>query len=249
MKKIAIGLAVLIVLAGAALFFLHANLDSIIKAAIEKYGTQAAQTDVRVSGVKISLTSGEGSLGGLSIANPKGFSSAKALESELISIKLDTASVSGTGPIIINEIVIDKPQVQFEATETGDSNLQAIYRNADSLYAREKMAEKSPQKQASGRKVIIKDFYIRNAHITISHPALDGHGLTTSLGLVHMSDIGKDKGGVSFNQAAALMLKTITDSTKNAAANDLAKNLGSAVKDITGSGPDKVINRVGGLLR
>ena len=78
-KKILIGVVVLLVIVAAAIYFLFSNLDSIVKAMIEKYGTEAAQSDVRVDSVKISLTTGEASLGGLSVANPKGFSSAKAL--------------------------------------------------------------------------------------------------------------------------------------------------------------------------
>jgi uncharacterized membrane protein len=79
LKKIAIGIVVLLVIIAGAVYFLLSNLDSIVKAAIEKYGTAATQATVKLDSVKISLTSGEGRLNGLSVGNPKGFATPQAL--------------------------------------------------------------------------------------------------------------------------------------------------------------------------
>src|SRR5579884_744444 len=93
MKKLGIILALLILLIGIGVLYLRSNLDSIVKAAIEKYGTEAAQTEVRLDNVKLSLEAGEGTITGLRVSNPHGFSSAKALGSGVISVKLDTSSI------------------------------------------------------------------------------------------------------------------------------------------------------------
>ena len=71
--KLSIGAVFLIVVIVGASIFLWSSLDKIIEGAIEKYGSEVTQTPVKVSGVKIGLASGEGSISGLSIGNPKGF--------------------------------------------------------------------------------------------------------------------------------------------------------------------------------
>ncbi|MDH3311484.1 MAG: hypothetical protein OEM95_12535, partial [Gammaproteobacteria bacterium] len=74
MKKIIlIFVLVLVAAIGAGLYYLFTNLDAIVKAAIEKAGSQTTQTAVRVDSVKIVLSEAAGTIKGLSIANPKGF--------------------------------------------------------------------------------------------------------------------------------------------------------------------------------
>src|SRR5271154_2939428 len=130
MKKIATAFAVLVIVIGLGAAYLWTNLDRIVAAAIEKYGTAAAQADVRVSGVSLAPTSGEGKMSGLSVDNPKGFSSNKAISLGSIQVQLDPHSITGTGPIIIHQIAITQPQVAYELTNGGDSNLQTIQHNA-----------------------------------------------------------------------------------------------------------------------
>ena len=69
---IAIGIVAVVVI--AAVIYVWSSLDSIVAAAIEKYGSQATQTSVSVSGVKLELTQGRAAISGLTVANPSGFS-------------------------------------------------------------------------------------------------------------------------------------------------------------------------------
>lgn len=263
LKKIAIGLVVLLVVIAGAAYFLFSNLDSIVKAAIEKYGTAATQAEVRLDSVKLSITSGEGSLNGLSVGNPKGFSTAKALTMGLISVKLDTSSVTGSGPIIIREIVIEKPQVTYEVTTSGDSNLQTIEKNT-MAYAGASGGTGNSGSASSGatatsggggggssgggqeRKVIINDLYVRDGQIGISHQLLQGKTLTAALPTIHLTNIGKDKGGASPAQVAQQVLGSILASASKSASSELTKQLGSLKGAIGGAGD--ISNQVKGLL-
>ena len=74
MKKLLISLVVLTVIIVVGAYFLIGNLDNIVKAAIEKYGSEVTQTSVDVGGVKIGLSDGLGSISDLKVGNPKGFS-------------------------------------------------------------------------------------------------------------------------------------------------------------------------------
>ena len=55
---------VVLVLAGAVAYVLT-NLDGIVKRAIERYGSEATKTAVRVGSVSVKLARGEGALGAL----------------------------------------------------------------------------------------------------------------------------------------------------------------------------------------
>ena len=73
-SKITLFTLLLVVIAiGASVFYVINNLDSLVKNAVEKYGSEATQTAVRVESVKITLKEGSSVIKGLSVANPAGF--------------------------------------------------------------------------------------------------------------------------------------------------------------------------------
>ena len=74
MKKVLIGLVVVIVIAVAAVFFIWSNLGSIIKTAVEEAGSQATQVKVTLDEVDVdNLTDGQAAMRGLmAIAHPSG---------------------------------------------------------------------------------------------------------------------------------------------------------------------------------
>lgn len=246
MKKLAIGLIGIIVVIAAAGYFISSNLDVIVKAAIEKYGSAAAHTAVGVDRVTIALRSGEAAVHGLRVANPEGFAPEKALVAGMISVTIDTDSITGDGPIIIREVVIEKPQVRVEALIDGSTNLQALARNAA---ANKPAASTDPaDTKKAQRKIIINDLYVRDGQITIRHPLLQGEPLTASLSTIHLSNIGKANGGITYAQVANLLLTTISTNAGKVAASDLSKNLGSVKDALQKKAPDMILNHVGGLL-
>ena len=64
----------LLFLAAVAVYLLLSNLDSLVERGIEKFGSEAAGTKVSVDRVAIDLRQGRGSILGLTVANPPGFS-------------------------------------------------------------------------------------------------------------------------------------------------------------------------------
>lgn len=243
LKKIAIGVVVLLLVIAGGAYYLFSNLDSIIKAAIEKYGTAATQAEVKLDNVKLSITSGEGALNGLTVGNPKGFTTPRALSLGSISVKLDTSSVSGNGPIVIKEIDIDKPDVTYEVANSGDSNLQAIEKNAMAYGGASGGGGSASSGGSSGggqeRKLVINDLYIRDGQIGISQALLQGKTLSAPLPTIHLTNIGKDKGGASPAQVAEQVLASITTTASKVANGELTKQLG-ALKDAAGAGANSL---------
>lgn len=233
-KKIALGLGLLVVLVVIAASYLWSNLDSVIKTAVNKYGSEATQTVVRLGSVNLSLTSGEGSLGDFSVGSPKGFSADRALYLGEISVKLDTQSVTGNGPIVIKKIVIDKPEVTYEVTASGENNLQTIARNAqnyaNSFGGGQKAKQTEPASSTSdapARKVIIESLDITNGQIAITQPLLKDKQLSATLPAIHLTNIGKSEGGASPAEVAQRLMSVITQNAAQVATMSLTKELGN----------------------
>ena len=130
MKKkiiISIVLALILAIAGAAVYVLT-NLNSIVKAAIEKYGSQATKTAVRVSSVQMKLTRGEGAILGLKVANPSGFFSPSIITLDDISVRIAVKSAART-PLVIDTILISGPEVFYEMKEDGTANVDILKKN------------------------------------------------------------------------------------------------------------------------
>lgn len=238
-KKIAIGFAALVLVIGLGAYFLMSNLDHIIKNAVEKYASAATQSSVSLDSVKLTLSSGDGQLSGLSIANPKGFSTPKAFYLGSVKVNVDTPSIRGTGPIIIHEVIIDQPQVTYELLNSGDSNLQTIQKNTQAYASSFQKGSSTNDQQASvagaedaqkpSRKIVINNLIIRNGHVAIAQELLQGRQLGTSLPEIHLTDIGKNSGGATVAQVTQQVLSAIISSASQASITELAKEKISGV--------------------
>ena len=90
MKKAILAVLVILVLAVAGgVYYITSNLDHLVKAAIEKYGSQATHTAVKVDNVLIKLTEGSATINGVTVRNPAGFSLPNAFSLGQIATDID----------------------------------------------------------------------------------------------------------------------------------------------------------------
>lgn len=242
-KKLLIGLAALVAVVAIALYLLYSNLDSIVKAAIEKFGSEALQARVSVESVNLSPTGGEGRIAGLRIANPQGFQTPEALSFGEVAIKIDVSSLSGN-PVVIREISIDRPRVTYEQGES-QSNFAALQRNAEAYakrFSADEASEKSAEKSedGNGKRLIIDDLYIRDGKVGISHSALKGQALSAALPAIHLENIGKDKNGAAPAEVIDKLLSAISEAATHVARIDLDKALGQAGAAAKDAAPEKI---------
>jgi hypothetical protein len=261
-KKILIACGVLVVIVVLGGAYLWTNLDRIVAAAIEKYGTAAALTDVKVSGVNLAPMSGSGKVSNLSVANPQGFSPGNAISLGSIKVSVDPHSIAGTGPIVIHQIAIDRPQVSYELSNSGSSNLQTIQHNAQAYAngvgahgggASANAGNGGVGGSSSGRKLIIEDLTINQGQLSISQASLP-KPLSATLPNIHLTNIGKNSGGVTAAQVASQLLGTISQTAAQTAVTDLAKEkISGALKDVPagaigGAAADTIGNSVKGIF-
>jgi hypothetical protein len=229
-KKYSLILAGVVVLAFGVWISQPSDIDPAVKETIEEVGTTVAKTHVQLDDVSISLTTGEGTVKGLTIGNPEGFTAAQSLSAGTISVKLNPSSVNRKGPVIIRQIVIDKPTINLESRATGDTNLQALVEN---LQAGRKAAHDKTGKKKHKKKFIINNLYVRDGQIDISHPKLQQH-LTAALPAIHLANIGRKRGGVTSEQLGRGLLKLIAMKAGTVGEETLAQHLGEPPKEAAG---------------
>jgi len=133
MRKIIIGVSVLLAVIAGGLFYLFSSIDGIVKTVIERAGSEVAGAKVTVGGVALRLAEGKAILSGLTVANPPGYSSEPAIRLGEIVVALDTASLNHS-PIVIKEVSVAAPAVALEIG-AGGSNLAVLRHNVSGTAA------------------------------------------------------------------------------------------------------------------
>ncbi|MFH1805034.1 MAG: hypothetical protein ABID63_09115 [Pseudomonadota bacterium] len=202
MKKILIGLTVIVLLVVAGLVYVYVNLDSIVKSTIEEAGKRVTLADVSVDSVSIETTQNSASISGLVIGNPDGFKTDEAFSLGMIRVRIDGSTLT-SNTIRIEEVVIESPRVTYELAQN-TSNIATIQRNVESFVARMSGGAGSSQ-TTSGEgdtKIIIDNLYVRGGAVNVSAAILDGRSLSSGLPDLHLKDIGKQDGGATPAQVA-----------------------------------------------
>ncbi len=222
MKKkiiIIIVLALILAIAGAAVYVLT-NLNSIVKAAIEKYGSEATKTTVRVSSVQIKLANGEGAVRGLKVANPSGFFSPSIITLDDISVRIAVKSVTST-PIVIDNILISGPEVFYEMKEDGTANLDILKKNLATSAPKEQ-PQKSPKEKETRLRVKKLVFEKGNVHVRIAK--LGDKPFTVELPRLELTDIGKQRGATP-DEIARTVATALAEETVKAVAKTQGERL------------------------
>lgn len=239
-KGFLVGGGVVVVVIAVAVFYLWSNLGSVIKAAVEKYGSEITQAKVTLNTVDLSTTSGEGALKGLTVGNPAGFKTESAFKLEAISLKVDTGTITGD-PIVIKEIVIQAPAVTYEYAPSG-SNLDAIKKNIDAFTKKMGGGSSAASSSDGGKKVIIENLYVRDGRVDVAASFLQGKSLGAPLPTIHLKDIGKEKKGASAGEVADKVMSAIIASAGKAVStlnlDDLAKKAGAQLDAVKGQATD-----------
>lgn len=258
MKKILIGVVVLLVITVGVSAYLLSSLDGIVKGAIETYGSEATQTQVSVADVEIKVKSGEGTIRGLKVANPKGFSNSNIFELGMISIKIDANTVM-QNPIIIDKVTIRSPSVFYEINQSGVSNVDVLKKNLSKIEG----ASGSVDKNVGGEqmKMIIRKLVVEDGKASVRIAALGNKEQNVIIPRIQLTDVGKRSGGATAVEVAQILGKHLVKSVKGSVATlgvqqylgksaDMFKKgaLGKAGGELGGA-VGGVVGNVGGALK
>ena len=228
MKRVLIiGGLMFVAVIGVLIYGVYTSLDSIVKAAIEDYGSKITQTTVTLDEVKISLTDGQGAIRGLSVGNPEGFSTDHSFQLGEIQLALDVGTITGD-PIVVKEILIDKPAVTYELGPDG-SNVDAIQRNVQAYMG---PGDSSKGDTSEGPKLVIETLSIKGGEVNVKTTVLTEQELSTKLPDIHVKDIGKEKGGTSPGEVAKQIMAHLTKGVGSAVATLNLDKLGDAATEV-----------------
>jgi hypothetical protein len=209
MKKALVILIVLLAIVAGGAFLAYHSLDVIVKVALEHYAPDIAGVSVKVGDVKISPRDGRGSVKGVEIGNPPGFSAPRAARLGEIAVAIDPDTA--TGPIVlIHDITIDAPLITYERGNQG-TNLDVIQRNIDGYVKRAGGPSdgKTPSGNTIRHRFIVERLAIRGAKVTMTNPRLKGQGVTFDLPDIELRDIGKRENGLTASEVVNIVASTL----------------------------------------
>lgn len=239
LKWILIGVGALVVVVGGVLFFALSQLDSIVKAVVEKVGTEVTGTKVTLNSVDISLKSGSGTLGGFSVQNPDGFAKDDAFAFDRVSVTLDIASVFPTvkDPIVVKDVTVVKPRIIYDIGEKG-SNFDKIKQNTEASTGAGSGGSKpaaASKDEKPAPKIIIEKLTMTDGSVAVRHHMLKDKKISAPLPTVQLKDIGKEKGGATPAEIAKRVFASVQESATKAVG---SVDLGGMLKDVGGLAKD-----------
>ena len=236
-KSLLTTLAIVLVLVAVAYIGLQFFLGSVVKAAVNKVGPKITQTKVELASASLSPMTGAGTLSGLYVGNPPGWSSDKAFYLGQMHVDVKPFSIFGDH-IILNEVIIDNPEFVYE-TKLVTSNIGDLLKNIEASTGGKK--DEPEAKDKAPTKFEVKRFILKNGHVTIGvGPA----AMTLPMPPVTLNDLGTKEGGITANQIAFAVMRSVTTSVVAASTQALGK-IGST----TGAAAAETVKQTGDQLK
>lgn len=205
MKKLLLLIGLLIVGAG---IFVYLNFESGLRRGIEIAASDALGTQVTVSGVSLSPLSGQGSIRGLTVANPEGFDAPYAMELGSLDVAVNLSSLV-TDVIEIDSIVVNEMKVTYETNVLND-NIRALLANLPSSGAAP-VVEASPD-AAPSKKLIIRDLRMLSPQIDLYTKVASA---PVPLPDIQLQNIGEQSNAVTVAEAARQIIVAINRALVN----------------------------------
>lgn len=218
-RALIVGTLIIVVI---GMFFKFSNpLGMVVKSAIEGFGSEMTQAAVRVSKVTLSPVSGQGSLTGFYLGNPKGFKTDYAMKADHVVLEIDPASVA-KDVVVIRSLLIDAPNIIYEKGEKG-TNFDVIQHNVEQYLGVTHKDDKE-----AGKKLIIKSFVLRNAKVSYNG------NINLTLPDVELHDIGRKSGGATPAQATKVIVGELVKQMALAIPKAVVGGVGAAVRSLFG---------------
>jgi len=256
MKKLIIRLAIgLVVLMVIAIVVLGLFLDSAIKHGVETFGPKFTKVDIKLNSVSLSLLSGSGSIKGLVVGNPEGFSTPSAISVGSASLSLKPGSLL-SDKIVIKSIKVEAPEITYETT-LKKNNLSTILANVQEATGGQQESGKpsqpsQPAESKPPKKLQVDEFVITGGKLRVSVTGMGGAAAAVPLPDIRLENLGSGPEGIT---AAELTGKVIGAIEKNAAsvASGVVSDIGKgAVKEASNTASNAlgtVTKGIGGLFK
>ncbi len=248
MKAVKIILSVfvaLLVVVAIVVFIGLKNLNSLVEMAIESVGPQVTKTDVQVDRVNIELTEGQGSIYGLTVANPEGFSGEHIFVLDQVSLQIQPSSLTEK-VVVIREILVDGARLNGEHQGVAQINLREMLDNIQSV-------EPEPPKDTTASpevRFMVEKLSVTDATINLSSSEFGERQL--ALKDIHLSDLGDREQGLTPAELARAILTPILNQARSRVEQEVKDRVGEELKqqlkDKLSEGDQEKVDKLKSLL-
>jgi hypothetical protein len=232
---IATGIALVVGVVG----YLVWSLDARVARAIEEQGTRIVGTRVRVDSVDIELAAGKGTIRGVRVANPEGYSSDDAITLAAVELAIDGRSV-GEQPFRVTRVSVGDSQVNFELRQDGGSNIEYLTRHI-SRGSDEGPAE--PAARGEPQRFAIGEFAFAGGEIFVARPGIEGRE-KVDLPDLELHDLGGKQGasgGEIGEQIARAFTRRVVAAT---AGHELGRAVEKELGETAGDAAETILRHV-----
>ena len=243
MKKFLLIGGGLLALALVAFVALEFFLGHIVTAGVNNFAPKLTQTKVVLGSAKVSPLTGSGTLRGLVVGNPKGWSDGNLCS--LGQIHVDVAPFSLLGDhVIVNEIALEAPEFNYE-TKIIASNVADLLKNIEATMGGGKnAAPAATTKSGQPIKFAVKKFRLTNGKVRLG---LAGTGMTLPMPDIELNDLGTKEGGITPDQLVLSVMKSVTSSVVSATTK-AAGQIGSTSGAAAAEGAKQAVEGLKGLF-
>ena len=240
-RTLLVGFGALLIAAAVVSYFVLARLDALVASAIESHGSAVAGVPVRVASVHIELREARGTIRGLRVGNPEGFSGGDALSLGEITLALDRGSLGAT-PIVVDQLRVAAPQARFEVDAGGRSNFEVIQGNVDRYAAPTPAA----QEGGAGRRIALRRLELEEGSIEADVSAVSDREepYRAELSGLHLQDVGGAQGGTPGEIGKALLGAFTKTVMRSVAANEAGRAVEERIGGPAGKEAGKILRKL-----
>lgn len=235
-------LGIVAVVVIAAYIGLSTFIGSAVRVGVNTIAPRLTQTRVVLDGASISPITGSGTLTGLSVGNPAGWSSNDAFRFEKIHVEALPFSIFGDH-IIVKDVEIEGPVFNYE-TKVVSSNIGDLLKTIENL---------SPEQQSAGAvsrngkpvKIEIRRFLLKAGRVRLG---TGDAAIIIPLPPIELHDLGTGEGGATPAVLALEVMRSVSESVIGATARAAGK-VGSTLGADAGSAAKKAAEDLKNLFR
>ena len=237
-RIIGLTIVVLLLAAGASLYFSDSRVPSLLAAAVgieagaEELLTEAVGAEVTIESLNVSITAGEMTIRGLAVANPEGFHTEHAIEAGEVRVAMELRTLL-EDTVVLREVTVERPLVTYELGPEG-SNLEALRRNVESFAGSGDGRRRDTAGRAAGKRILIEDLYVRDGRVAASAVFLKGKSWRVPLPDMHLRNLSSGEGGVA---AAGVVDEITSEITRN------ARRSVAPIRELAGDAGDRIAGR------
>jgi len=229
MKKILIGIVVILALVVGVVIYGASQSESLIREAVLEYAPKATGAKVSLDKVKVSFWGGKAGLASFVVGNPKGFKSDHAFKVGNVSLQLDMNSML-KDVIRVKEIRIDGADLIYEIGTKGN-NISKIQKNIEA-YTQSLGIEASESESTA--KFIVDHIYITGTRVKVASDLLGGKGAALTLPDIHLKNIGTEDKAATAGEVGTAIFGAVNKGLTKIITKDMLNNTLKGVKDKIG---------------